>query len=261
MAQEYRWIPSTKIEGGYPGESVGTIPANPTWTTAQAGSGSSPWQCYYRDSTNVAKDCVSTRVLIKGHDEWTAEFDNRNNLNIVVTTVIDSIVRDDKIETCGTIPPRNGDLYDVRIQIKRSKDGAPLYDSQNIYIGALGTIASNITLGSFPFTLAPGENLERSSVLVQNWAAHFYGDTDPSHYDFVSVGIAFLNPMPADYRPGACYNGAEWVSHNRANGARAIYNGSGWTELRTDNGGTSTSNPPSLYNGSAWQNQRLIGQE
>lgn len=262
MAQQYRWRPSTQIiNGGYEGESVGTVPSNPTWTTVEAGNGSSPWQCYYRDSTNVAKDCVSTRVVITGHDEWTASFDASNNLTVSVTTVIDSIIRDDKIETCGTIPPRSGDNWDVRIELKRYQGGPSLYNSGNIYIGQLGNIASNLILGSYTFTLAPGQNLERGSVLVQNWAAHYYGNPDPKYYDLIWVGIAFENPMPADYRPGACYNGAEWLSHNRVGGNRAVFNGATWQELRTEGAPTSTGNPPSIFHDGEWFNMSKIGKE
>lgn len=72
--------------------------------------------------------------------------------------------------------------------------------------------------------------------------------------------ISFFNDLPPDYRPGAIVGAdGQWLSHNRNGGNRAIFDGSSWKELRTDNGGTGTGNPPSIYNGSVWNNQRNIG--
>lgn len=258
----YRWKPNTRIiNGGYPGEDVGTIPAGATWNQTSASSGSSPFKCYYRDSTNAAANCVSTRVVISGRDNWTASVDNNNVLTITVNTVIDSIIRDDKIETCGTIPPRQDNLWDVRIELKRYEGGPSIKDTGNIYIGALGTIATNWDLGSYTFSLNPGENLERGSVLVQNWAAYYYGDGNPAHYDLIWVGIAFENNMPKDYRPGQTYRNGVWLSHNRSAGAVNIRNNGSWITERTQDGGSGTGNPPEIYTNGHFLNMRKIGQE
>lgn len=259
--QFYRWRPNTRIiNGGYFGEDVNTIPADAVWQQTNSSSGSSPFKCYYRDSTNAQANCVSTRVVFTGHDDWIASVDSDNNLTITVSTTIDSIVRDDKIETCGTIPPRSGKLWDFVIELKQYEGGPSLYNSGDIYMGALGTIATDIKLPPYTFTLAPGENLQRGSVLVQNWAAYYYGDGNPSHYDLIWVGIAFENNMPKDYRPGQTYRNGVWLSHNRSGGAVNIRNGVNWVIERTQDGGTGTGNPPEIFN-SGWKNMRKVGQE
>lgn len=69
-----------------------------------------------------------------------------------------------------------------------------------------------------------------------------------------------------DYRPGKTYNASNttWWSHDRATGAADIRNAAntGWTTMRTIGGdGSRTGNPPYIYSGSNWANQRRIGSE
>ena len=65
-----------------------------------------------------------------------------------------------------------------------------------------------------------------------------------------------------DYIPGKIWNGSDWLSHNRlTNGHAKIYTGSAWSaDMKTiDGDGTTTGNPPYIYNGTNFANMRLIG--
>lgn len=64
-----------------------------------------------------------------------------------------------------------------------------------------------------------------------------------------------------DYRPGMIWNGTTFMSHNRNNGIANIWDGSSWQTMRTENGGVGTGNPPLIYNGTDYVNQKKIGQE
>lgn len=65
-----------------------------------------------------------------------------------------------------------------------------------------------------------------------------------------------------DYRPGETWSGSSWMSHDRASGWAGVWDGSKFAETRTQGGDGSTSgDPPYIYNGSAWANQRKIGVE
>lgn len=61
-----------------------------------------------------------------------------------------------------------------------------------------------------------------------------------------------------DYRPFSVWNGNNWMSCNRSTGMDSLWTGS-WTEMRTENGGQASDNPPLIYNGSRWVNQRKTG--
>ncbi len=86
------------------------------------------------------------------------------------------------------------------------------------------------------------------------------GAADSTHYGWGERQV-WATMLDFDYRPGAIYNDSNWMSHNRSNGDRRIYDGSNWKELRTIDGGVGTNNPPSIYNGNRWVNQRRVGQD
>ena len=67
--------------------------------------------------------------------------------------------------------------------------------------------------------------------------------------------------IEVDYRPGAVLDGSAWKSHNRSSGVAHIYDGSKWTEMKTAEGHSASSNPPSIYITDKWANQKKIGQE
>lgn len=64
-----------------------------------------------------------------------------------------------------------------------------------------------------------------------------------------------------DYRPGERKIDGTWRSLNRSGGkCERKVNGS-WVELRTENGGVGTGNPPSRKQNGTWYNQRKVGVE
>lgn len=74
-------------------------------------------------------------------------------------------------------------------------------------------------------------------------------------------GLTVYNPNPPDYRPGQRLIGGTWQSHNRSGGRCHRLVGGSWTEMRTENGGTGTGNPPLRRTNNTWYNQRKVGQE
>lgn len=64
-----------------------------------------------------------------------------------------------------------------------------------------------------------------------------------------------------DYRPGMVWDGNNWMSCNREGGVCNIYDGNNWVEMRSQDGGVGTDNPPLSYDGTKWVNQSLIGEE
>lgn len=64
--------------------------------------------------------------------------------------------------------------------------------------------------------------------------------------------------MAETYFPGAIYDGSGWASHNRTGGKLQIFDGTNWADMKTENGGTGSGNPPEIYDGSAWKNQREL---
>ena len=74
-------------------------------------------------------------------------------------------------------------------------------------------------------------------------------------------GLTVYNPNPPDYRPGQRLISGTWQSHNRSGGRCHRLVGGTWTEMRTENGGTGTGNPPLRRSNNTWYNQRKVGQE
>ena len=73
--------------------------------------------------------------------------------------------------------------------------------------------------------------------------------------------IRVVNTLPPDYRPGQRLISGNWQSHNRSGGrCHRLVNGT-WTEMRTENGGAGTGNPPLRMSNNTWYNQRKVGQE
>lgn len=86
------------------------------------------------------------------------------------------------------------------------------------------------------------------------------GETTTADDEF-NGGLEVRNPNPPDYRPGARMIGGAWKSLNRPSGMRARRVNGQWVELRTENGGVGTDNPPSRYYNGQWFNQKKIGDE
>lgn len=256
--QQYKYQAVTRlISGGYPGEEVNTIPSNARPVTTSKLTGSQKYQYFYRDSAS-SSNANSSRVVLGVSDSWEAEFNDDNSVTITVTTTVDSIRRDDIRGNPGSggTPYRN-------IYLRLSEGGSNVATFRNDNITTAHSISGSINLGSTTFTLKPGANISRSALYVYNYVPGHESDPLPNKYaDALGVGTYFTNPMPPDYRPGAIWGGSTWLSHNRKAGARDIYTGSGWSTLRTENGGTGTGNPPSIvHSNGAWTNMRKIGKE
>ena len=245
------------VEGGYPGETTGVSPADDNWHTTDVASGSATHSYYYNDST-CASNANSSRTTVRITDSWTVDIDEHNNMNVTVHTVIDSISRaayQGDPNSCA-----NNIVTDIII---RRYSGGPVlarYNNQNFT--TYGTVASNVDLGTYTFTLAPGQDANRSTVHYTN-DAHFTGGGQEGLYDDVfRMGITFKNILPADYRPGATLDSSSvWQSHERTGGkAHILTPGSIWREMRTNNGLVESDNPPSIRT-TKWMNQRKIGKE
>ena len=258
MAKVYNWrLSSSIISGGYTGEETGVIPPDTGWRTTDVMSGSSSAEYYYRDS-DTGDNNNSSRVVVGITESWTASIDNRNNLSVTLTTQITSIRRDDIRGTPGSAG-RN-------IRIRREDGGTLLAEFLNDNIAVAHTIMSNpLTLDSYTFALAPGQNLSRGSVYFRNNTVGHDGAVPPDPFlDLMWMGTEFRNPLPKDYIPGKVWNGSDWMSHNRdTNGHAKQYNGSVWgDDMRTVDGGSSSGNPPEIWHSSSSRkNMRRVGQE
>lgn len=257
MAKTYSWrLSSTIISGGYVGEETGVIPPDTGWRTTDVMSGSSSAEYYYRDS-DTGDNANSSRVVVGITESWTASISNRNYLSITLTTQITSIRRDDIRGNPGTAP-RN-------IRVRREAGGAILAQFLNDPVNTAHTISSSpITLDSYTFTLAPGQNLSRGSVYFRNNTIGYDDVPVPNIYvDEMWMGTEFKNPLPKDYIPGKIYNGnGDWLSHNRdVNGHAKQYNGSTWgDDMRTVDGPDESGDPPEIWHSSSSKkNMRKIG--
>ena len=256
MAKNYQYRAQMVIvEGGYPGEEPGVNPPDTSWHTTSATSGSATHTYYYNDST-CAANANSSRTSVDITDSWTVDIDEHNNMTVTVHTVINSIVR----AAYQGDPNACANNIVTDIIIRRQSGGTVLARYNNQNFATYGTVASNVDLGTVTFTLAPGQNANRSTVHYTN-DAHFTGGGQEGLYDDVfRMGITFRNILPADYRPGATLNSV-WLSHDRTGGsAHILTSGGTWREMRTVDGLVASDNPPSIYT-TKWMNQRKIGKE
>lgn len=258
MAKNYQYRAQFVIvEGGYPGETTGVSPADDSWHTTDVASGSATHDYYYNDST-CASNANSSRTTVRITDSWTVDIDEHNNMNVTVHTVIDSISR----AAYQGNPNSCASNIVTDIIIRRYSGGPVLARYNNQNFTTYGTVASNVDLGTYTFTLAPGQDANRSTVHYTN-DAHYTGGGQEGLYDDVfRMGITFKNILPADYRPGATLDSSSiWQSHERTGGkAHILTSGGTWREMRTNNGLVESDNPPSIYT-TKWMNQRLIGKE
>lgn len=256
MAKNYQYRAQMIIvEGGYPGENPGVDPDDTSWHTTSATTGSATHTYYYNDST-CAANANSSRVKVNITDSWTVSIDDHNNMIVSVHTVVNSIVR----QAWQGDPNACASNIVADIIIRRQSGGTVLARYNNQNLATYGTIASNVDLGTATFTLAPGQNANRSTVHYTN-DAHFTGGGQEGLYDDVfRMGITFKNILPADYRPGKVWNGSAWLSHDRTSGAANVRNTSSFVEMRTLDGPTGTGNPPLIRDASTYHNMRLIGQ-
>lgn len=254
-AKVYKWKADTTYQSDT-SLSYGVIPTSHTgWQITQPGQQSGAWSYWYRDA-NVAvgeayTDANSSRVVVSLNESWTASIDNRNNLTIVLTTTINSVVRDDLQGSNIDSPGRNISIY-------REPGGSAILSLTDTQLASAHTIWSGpMTLDQFTFTLAPGESLQRSSLYLHNQAIGL------SSYDEIWFGVLFLNDLPAVAVPHAVLgNNGKWLSHNRTGGDLRIRNSSRWTDnLENTDWGEGYGDPPSVRKNNKWLNARVIGYE
>lgn len=269
MAKVYNWKARIHFSGSVAPDTLLTSGFSPAgqedWQTAVIGQDPSSGltKSYYFHDANVPvggyyTDANASRAVFLISQLWSTSVDNRNYLTVNVTTTISSVVRDNAVGTNTDTPGR-------RITFHQQQGGPVLLELVDEQIATNHTLMSTpVTFDSFSFTLAPGENLERSALFIHNQTIGY------PYYDEVLVGVQFRNPLPKDYRPGATLdtNTSIWKSHNRTNGACHILpntTGTSWQECRTvggDAGGQG--NPPLILhdaNASSWYNQKLLGKQ
>ena len=254
MAKQYKWQIDLSASGPL---AAGVLSGDTSEHTTSDASGSATAQYYFIDSNYTASgpwQSNQSRVVIDVTTSWTATFDDRNNLTLAVTTLINSIVRDNVIGN-PTAPNTSGRNMEAR----RIQGGAILWTYHDTDIAAAKTIAQNITaLGTFAITLAPSSGNSQHSMYFFN-----KNDTYDTQGDRLNLGVKFENITPPDYRPGAVNNGSNvWLSHNRTGGkCHILGSGNSFIEMRTLNGLVDCGNPPSILYGGKWYNQRKIGKE
>lgn len=288
MAKYYEWSAAMTVEsGGYDGEALSilqdgqvlfegslsesevprTFPVG--WRTETSMTGSGTYTYTYRDS-DIAQNNRSTMVAITVEDSWSVSINSRNYMTVTVNTRLVSAER--------TVVGSGYNNIQRHLWMRRDAGGQNFLDVLDD--GATAhTIASNISLGSYSFTLAPGENAQRATVYWRN-TSHGYEDRPiPNIWtDIINVGVHFRNPLPADYRPGASLKSSSewgyvsdgvWWSHNRDRGACHVLTadgGSHWQECRTLGGDEGDKgNPPLILLANdvdnQWRNQKLLGKE
>lgn len=242
------------ISGGYPGEGVGSDGVIQDWTDTSGASGSHTVTYYYHDST-LQTDANSTIVRVTITDEWSAVKNNDNSYDVTVRSVINSITR-----TVIGSPP----VYTVSMFARRYASGPNMWTSGGCVNASVNaTHATNVDLGTFVIHLPPGqETITHGTVYFRSNTCGHDGDGPGPYVDEFWMGINFRNILPPDYRPGDTYDNNAWWSHNRSSGWAGVWDGGAFREMRTESGdGSVSGNPPYIYNGSNWVNQRKIGNE
>lgn len=255
MAKEYRWRATTDYRSAT-SLSYGVTPTGAeSWQTAEAGqSNSGTWTYWYRDA-NVEYggqyvDAHSSRVALSVTQSWETTIDARNNLTVSITTTINSIVRDDCRGYNQDTPGRSIILFETN-------GGTPVLNITDNQVATPHTIYQGpLSLQTLTFTLAPGENLQRSSLYLHNQTVGAVS------YDDIWIGVQFMNPLPRETVPHAVLGGNVWLSHNRIGGDLRVYNGGRWSgNLANTDGGAGYGDPPSIFKDNKWVNVRTFGRE
>lgn len=269
MAKLYQWRAKALFKSNVGPDTLltsGAIPATQEdWQDAVIGEdapGTGEWGYYFHDAnvkvSGYYTDANASRVLFTIAQTWTTSVDWKNNLTVTVSSTINSIVRDNAVGTNTDTPGR-------AISIYQDRNSSPIFTYTDTQVAHNHTILTTpITLNNYSFTIAPGENTEKSALFVHNQTVGY------PWYDEVWVGVTFRNILPADYRPGATLdtNTSIWKSHNRENGACHILsdaNNATWLECRTIDGDIGGQGDPPLIlhaaDANSWYNQKLLGKE
>lgn len=251
MDKQYQYWPTVTITGGYPGELHGSEPDYPNPITTSNLNGTITATYYYLDS-DAGNNANSSRVNVNAEQNWTVSIDNANNLTITINTKITSITR----SNIQGVPNSSG--WTRTLRIGQYQGGSVIKTIANDPINTAHTMSGEIDMGSYTFTLAPGEDAARSAIYIFNFAPEY---SETQGVDHIYLGVRFINTLPKDYRPGMVWDGSAWKSCDRTGGVCQIWDGNSWVEMRTADGGVGTDNPPLSFDGTEWVNQSLIGQE
>lgn len=266
MDYEYRaWL--TILQGGYPGEWKGTSPANDPWHAGQESVNGFFYGYYFRDS-NCSQNENSSQVMLKATESWTAKFDDEtNNLIITISTKIESVSRD----VVNGNPLKCGN-WSRDIWIGRQNGGPYVIEKLKDGINYVHQISGPVDMGTETITIPPGGEYVRGSIYIlshvtgaawteintdEMWAgAHFRNNRKPPEPE--------PEPGMFDYRPGANFDGSNWMSHNRHAGTAMIHTSGGWEEMYTHYNGAEgvrqSDDPPFIYTGS-WQSMLNVGND
>lgn len=192
---DYQWRANLEFAAGDPGQlSHGVTPSTQeSWQTSTAGGSMSPGQYtyWYRDSNTawqgVYQDALSSRVALKVTQTWTTSVDSMNNLSVTVSTVVDSIDRDDVRAPSGysdsNTPGRDINLY--------KNNGALVFSTTDYQVATAHNLSGSLNLGSETFSIAPGDtSVVKPSLYLHNQTV------GGSSYDDIWLGIQFRNPLP-----------------------------------------------------------------
>lgn len=256
MAKQYAWRAQTQIiNGSFPPGFIGPPSSDTGWNTTDSTSGSNTTTYFYTDTNSATPDINnSSRVSITATTNWEARIDGKNNLTVTVRVNLDKIARGNIVGN-----PLAGGTWGRDIQVWDYKGGTRYFWDSGDNIGVAKTLATNISMGSRTFTLAPGEDATRSTIYIWN---HTNGFPETGTYiDEFAAGVFFKNILPADYRPGYTIANAQNLSHNRLNGNAIVKSPTEWLEMRTYDGATGIGNPPIIKHNTGWKNMREVGIE
>lgn len=220
--KNYQWAAAVTVEsGGYQGElisieqngvevfsgsvNISQIPKtfNLPWTTTTDETGSSTYTYTYRDSDTMNNN-NSTRVSITVTDEWAVSISKNNVMTVTVHTVMNSAVR----TRIGSPSNVNRHIWMRRKSNGNDFNPFPLIDNAS----TAHTIASNVDMGNYIFSLQPGEDAQNATVWWRSTNVGHEGDRIPNIYtDILRVGIHFKNILPKDYVPGKIWNDTSTV--------------------------------------------------
>lgn len=256
MPKTYQWRAATDYRSTTT-LSWGVTPNDKSDWQTETPSGtaiSGTWTYWYRDANVMVgggyNDANSSRVAVSITDSWTANIDNRNNLTIVLTTTLNSIVRDD-------LRGSNVDSPGRQIRAYTEQGGAEIFSyTDNALASAHPILTTPIAVTQRTLVIPP-----ESSTSVQS-SLYYHNETVglPS-YDDIWLGVQFRNPLPKETIPGETYYNNDWWSHNRLTGTAKIFNGTEWTVMKNTDGGVGTEDPPLIKWSDSWRNMRTIGRD
>lgn len=170
------------------------------WQTATVGDSNNITEGYCWHDANIAvsgmyTDANASRAVVRIQESWTTSVDDLNNLTVRITQKLVSVVRDNCYGYNQDTPGRGINIY-------RDNGSTLLLSLTDSLVATPHTIwDTGMTLSEYTFTLAPGQNAERSSLYVHNYTIGY-----PDNYDDIWVGVQFKNILPAPTTYTLSYN-------------------------------------------------------